>query len=119
MASNSLSVQLKGVEGLKSKILNVIGSVRRGTGDTVAETLLLIETEAKLLSPVDTGLNRAEIHSELAPNRLSGEVAAGTEYAVHLEFGTRFMRARPFLFPAYEKYRGRFLERLKANIKLF
>ena len=119
MAANSISVKLQGVEGFKAKALNLIGSVRRGTQATVAETLLLIETDAKLFSPVDTGLNRAEIHTEIAANGLSGEVIAGTDYAIHLEFGTRFQRAQPFLFPAYEKNRQRFVALLKANTKLF
>jgi HK97 gp10 family phage protein len=117
--ANKLTIEVKGLGGLLNRVKLLVPQIRQSAGDTVAETLLLIETDAKLLSPVDTGLNRAEIHSELAPNRLYGVVAAGTEYAVHLEFGTRYMRARPFLFPAYEKNRAQFLARLKANLKLF
>lgn len=117
--ANSVSVEIRGIEGLKAKALSLIPRVKAGVQQTVAETLLLIETDAKLLSPVDTGLNRAEIHSERAANGLSGAVLAGTSYAVYLEFGTRYMRARPFLFPAYEKNRLAFLTALKRNIKLF
>lgn len=117
--ANSVSVEIKGVEGLLSKIKLLVPRVKAGVQQTVDETLLLIETDAKLLSPVDTGLNRAEIHSERAANRLSGSVVAGTVYAIHLEFGTRYMRARPFLFPAYEKNRMAFLANLKRNLKLF
>lgn len=116
--ASSLSIELRGVDGLKAKLLNLVPKVRTGTQQTVAEVALLIESDAKLLSPVDTGRNRASIHTDIAPNGLSAQVAAGTEYAVHLEFGTRYMRARPFLFPAFEKNRAAFLAALKRNLKL-
>lgn len=117
--ASSVKVEVRGLDSLLNRAKLLIPRIRQQAGDTVAETLLLIETDAKLLSPVDTGLNRAEIHSNLAPNRLSGTVEAGTSYAVFLEFGTRYMAPRPFLFPAYEKNRDAFLARLKTNLKLF
>lgn len=117
--ASSVSIELKGLNSALDRVKLLVPRIRQRVGDTVAETLLLIETDAKLLSPVDTGLNRAQIHSELAPNRLSGTVEAGTSYAVFLEFGTRYMAPRPFLFPAYEKNRAAFVARLKANLKLF
>ena len=117
--ANSLRIELKGVEGLKSKLFNLVGKVRRGTEDTVAETLLLIESDAKQFAPVDTGRLRSSIHTELAPNRLSGSVEVGVSYGIFLEFGTRYQRAQPFLFPAYEKNRAAFVARLKTNTKLF
>ena len=117
--ANDVSVTLQGQSGLISKLRGLIPKVRAGAQATVAEFALLVESDAKQLSPVDTGLNRAEIHAEIAPDRLSAQVVAGTEYAIHLEFGTRYMRARPFLFPAYEKNRTAFVAALKRNTKLF
>lgn len=38
-------------------------------------------------------------------------VAAGQEYAPFLEFGTRFMEARPFMSPAVMKERSEFLRK--------
>ena len=119
MAANSVSVQIQGLDGLLSKIRSLVPRIREGTRLAVAQTALLVETDAKLFSPVDTGLNRAEIHTEIAPNGLSAAVIAGSEYAVFLEFGTRRMPARPFMHPAYEKNRLGFLALLKANTKLF
>lgn len=112
-------MRLDGAPGLLNQLRLLVPRVRQAAGDTVAETLLLIETDAKRLSPVDTGRNRAAIHSNLAANRLSGTVEAGTEYAVFLEFGTRYQRAQPFLFPAYERNRLAFLANMKRALKLF
>lgn len=117
--ANSVSIELKGIEGLKAKALALIPRVRADVQQTVAEVALLIESDAKLFAPVDTGRLRASIHAEIAPNGLSARVEAGVDYAVFLEFGTRRQRAQPFLFPAYEKNRLAFVAALKRNIKLF
>jgi len=85
----------------------------------VAETLLLVETDAKLLSPVDTGYNRASIHAERASNGLSGRVVAEAAYAIHLEEGTKYMRAQPFLGPALQKNRQAFVNAIrKAGLSI-
>lgn len=54
---------------------------------------------------VDTGALRASIHVEApAPNKRI--IADGMEYGIHLEFGTRFMAARPFMGPMVMWLRG-------------
>ncbi len=119
MPANSVTLKLQGVESLRRKLLLLVPKVREAVQASVAQTALLIETDAKLFSPVDTGLNRAEIRAEIAPNGLSAEVVAGTEYAVFLEFGRRSQPAQPFMTPAFEKNRMRFLDLLKQNYRLF
>jgi HK97 gp10 family phage protein len=119
MAANSVSVRLEGVDGFLSKVRALVPKVREGTRLAVAQTALLIETDAKLFAPVDTGRLRSSIHAEIAPNGLSATVSDGVDYGIHLEFGTRFQRAQPFLYPAYEKNRQAFVALLKANTKLF
>lgn len=56
---------------------------------------------AKGYSPVRTGYNRDHI-----VKRDDDTVAAEAPYAGYLEFGTRFMRARPFVRPAVERVTG-------------
>jgi HK97 gp10 family phage protein len=108
------SIQIKGLPGLLNRVRLLGPKTRAAAQQAVAETLLLTETDAKLLSPVDTGYNRANIHTAKAPNGLSGTVTANASYAVFLENGTRYMKARPFLGPAFEKNRAGFIARLKA-----
>lgn len=107
------------MSGLVDRVKLLVPRVRAGAEAAVAQTALLIETDAKLFSPVDTGLNRSQIYTEIAPSKLGARVSANTEYAVFLELGTRYQRAQPFLFPAFEKNRQAFLALLKANTKLF
>jgi len=117
--ASSVSIELKGFDGLLSKVKLLVPRVRAGAQEAVAETALLIETDAKLLAPVDTGRLRASIHTELSPDGLKAMVLDGVTYGVFMEFGTRYIKARPFLFPAYEKNRAAFVALLKAKTKLF
>lgn len=117
--ASSIKVELRGAQGVISKLKLLVPRIRTATEQAVAQTALLIETDAKLNAPVDTGRLRSSIHTEIAPNKLSAMVLDGVTYGVFLEFGTRYIRARPFLFPAYEKNRGAFVALLKANTKLF
>lgn len=70
----------------------------------------IVEGQAKELAPVDSGNLRASITS-----RVSGEqaiVGTNVDYAPHVEYGTRFMRAQPYMRPAIDLNR-------KDLIKLF
>jgi HK97 gp10 family phage protein len=107
-------IQLKGASSLANKFKLIVPKTRAAVRDAVSETLLLVETDAKLMSAVDTGYNRANIHADQAPNGLSGTVTASASYAVFLENGTVYQKAQPFLGPAFVKNRGAFIARLKA-----
>lgn len=114
MASDFIGVKLEGVQGFLNKARALVPSTRAAVRQAVAETALLLETDAKQFAPVDTGRLRASIHTEVSSDGLSATVEAGVDYAVFLEFGTRYIQPRPFLGPAYEKNRLPFIARLKA-----
>lgn len=44
----------------------------------------------------------------------TGEVQANTNYAIHLEYGTADMAARPFMQPALEKNRSKILKKAQS-----
>ena len=64
----------------------------------VTEGALLVEHDAKVKVPVDTGNLRASIHT--TPKGKTAEVGTNVEYAPHVEYGTRHKAARPFLYPS-------------------
>lgn len=98
---------------------------------------LMIEREAKILCPVDTGRLRASITYEIDETRLvarvkaggdvvesqvtraAGKAMAGTNvlYAIYVEMGTWKMEAQPYLRPALEKVRPKAMAILKAVYK--
>ncbi|WP_375374084.1 HK97-gp10 family putative phage morphogenesis protein [Hymenobacter aerilatus] len=119
MASNlQVGVDGQQLNGLLNKIKLLLPSTRAAAREVVAETLLLIESDAKELAPVDTGRLRSSIHTEISSNGLSGVVGTNVSYAPFVELGTTRQRAQPFLFPAYEANRQRFLDNLKSRANL-
>ena len=78
-----------------------------------------VETKAKAKVPVDTGATKNSINSNPAEaTGIFGTVTAWrvgptTEYAPFLEFGTVYMKERPFLIPALESESPKLLEAIK------
>jgi len=85
----------------------------------IRKAALDVEANAKAVVPVDTGKLKNSITSEfLSPTLVI--VAPHTDYAVYVEFGTRRMRARPYMRPAAEKVAPAFMEamrRLEERLK--
>jgi hypothetical protein len=108
----------------------------------IERSAINIEREAKNLCPVDFGILRSSIEKTVdasdAGRILSAEVGTNIEYAPFVEFGTgsgvsvpagqeefamqfkgktgrkRNYPARPFLFPAWERERPKFVKSMEA-----
>lgn len=102
--------------------------------DTIAETVkgvaFDIATTARTLAPVDTGFlvnsiyvnaydvstyaDATGVSSKLLPecdnppDEFTAYVAVGAEYGEYVEYGTRFMAAQPFFYPAVDFGRADF-----------
>jgi HK97 gp10 family phage protein len=77
------------------------------------------------LAPVDTGFLRAHIRKRISDDGLAYEVGVREDdfegagkpfYPLYLEFGTRFMAARPFVFPARDAIAPEFRRALRAEL---
>ena len=77
------------------------------------DAALFVEGEAKIRTPVDTGTLRNSITHDVRDN--VAIVGTNTKYAPHVEYGTRHMRAQPYLRPALDENRKR-LRRMFAQI---
>jgi len=68
----------------------------------VIKSALMVEREAKILAPVDTGRLRSSINTSYGIGTLGigARVATDVEYAIYVHEGTRRMRARPFMAQA-------------------
>lgn len=66
-----------------------------------------IERGAKERAPVLTGFLKNSIAVETG--KLKDIVRVGAEYGIYQELGTRKMRAHPFLVPALEQVKPKFL----------
>jgi len=87
------------------KHAEVEAKIRAACVKSLNESALLIETRSKLACPVDTGNLRRSITHQIEAADLTAEVSANASYAAYLEFGTRKMRAQPYLRPAGDNSR--------------
>tara|TARA_Y100001951_G_C11168871_1_gene199093 strand:- start:234 stop:593 length:360 start_codon:yes stop_codon:yes gene_type:complete len=64
---------------------------------------------------VDTGATRNSIFVDPGTPSFSHRIGPTTEYAPFIEFGTRYMSARPYMIPALEKEAPRFIAALSDD----
>lgn len=83
----------------------------------VTTSAMNVERVAKELAPVDTGRLRAAITREPVGLALEATVTNNVEYAVHQEFGTRYMAGTPHMNPAAERERPNFTKKIRAAMK--
>lgn len=83
----------------------------------IKEATLKVKRSARDLAPVDTGILKSSIQHKLYPEQQSGVVYTVTEYAVYQEFGTRKMKAQPFMIPAMNMHRAGIHQSLKKYLR--
>lgn len=82
----------------------------------IKASAIRIEKRARQLVPVDTGKLRRSIEIEYENGGLIARVTSDVEYAPYVEFGTRKMHAQPFMTPAAEEERPRYLRELRSEV---
>ena len=87
--------------------------------NAIRDSALLVERDAKLNCPVDTGNLRASIQTEIneTDTEYVAEVGTNVEYAAFVEFGTKNMEAKPYLVPALEANRDTIKESIMNALK--
>lgn len=81
--------QIKRAFGMAPQIM------ARNLNMAIRKTVINIGGKSRRNTPVDTGRLRASTYERFS--NLRGEVGTNTEYDRFVHFGTRFMRARPYL----------------------
>jgi len=111
---------LEGMDALRAAVTEAPVALRKHVSGAIRETTYAIADRAKALVPRDSGdLYRA---IEAQPPAATGSSLIGrvglsdrsVYYWRFVEFGTRYMAARPFFRPAAESERERFIGRLQA-----
>jgi HK97 gp10 family phage protein len=90
----AFSIGITGLESLQKKFSNVNERLDRHIAQSINQTLVNIQQDAKSTVKVKTGaLQRSITHRKVDKKTLSGYVSAGNKsvrYAPYIEFGTRF-----------------------------
>lgn len=91
-----------GITFYPDKLAELLESEQGPVAKDLLRRVLRVERAAKQACPVDTGRLRASITHRLERDSqgLYGLVGTNVNYAPHVEFGTKYMRAKPYLRPA-------------------
>ena len=88
-----IDAQIKGLIEAQRNIEQAIADLKgKPMLDAMRDSLLIVQRDAKILSPVDTGRLRASITPEIRSRRenvIVGVVGSNVMYAPYMELGTR------------------------------
>jgi HK97 gp10 family phage protein len=105
-----INIDITGGEEFKAAMERFDSGMQRQVHERLANWAADVKASARQLVPVKTGNLRSSIYSKIS--EWVAEVGAEAAYAMFVELGTRYMRARPFLYPAVQEE----LPRLEAII---
>lgn len=93
--------------------------IKRNMAAIVAKALAKaafdIQAWAVAAAPVRTGYLKNSIQA-IMRSTTHWIVRVGAEYGVYIEMGTRWMPARPFLYPAFERVVPSMMAQLRAEL---
>jgi HK97 gp10 family phage protein len=97
-----VKLDIKGTEEFQAKIRSLDSAIQKHVHRKLVSLGADISAEAKRLAPMRTGRLRSSIFSRVRQWILTVGVTAS--YAWFVEFGTRYMAARKFLWHAIQRY---------------
>lgn len=105
-----MTCDAEGIEEFQQAMQRFNGEMQRQAYEQIANWAADVKALAKQLAPVRTGYLRNSIYAET--QEWTAEIGAEATYASFVEFGTRYMQARPYLYPAVQEH----LPRLEQSI---
>jgi HK97 gp10 family phage protein len=105
-----ITCDVEGIEEFKAAMQSFDNEMQRHVHRLLASWAADVKALAKQFVPVRTGHLRSSIYAKI--QEWVAEIGAEATYALFVEFGTRYMQARPYLYPAIQEH----LPRLEAII---
>lgn len=105
-----VSIDIDGVEEFKEAMAKFDSGMQRHVHRQLVSWAADVKASARRIVPVRTGHLRGSIFAKI--KEWVAEIGAEATYAMFVELGTRYMRARPYLYPAIQEH----LPRLEAII---
>ncbi len=97
-----ISCDVEGIEEFKVAMERLDSGMQKHVHRQLASWAADVKALAKQLVPVRTGHLRSSIYAKIQD--WVAEIGAEATYALFVEFGTRYMRARPYLYPAIREH---------------
>ena len=105
-----VTIDIDGVEQFKAAMAKFDSGMQRYVHGKLVSWAADVKALARRDVPVRSGYLRSKIYAKI--KEWVAEIGAETTYAMFVELGTRYMRARPYLYPAIQEH----LPRLEAII---
>lgn len=118
-ASISYNMQIKGLDKLSSALLDraKMAVVKQIIKQQTAALQTRVQQMTGTVYAHPTGATKRGIKISIEDGGLTGIVGMSMEYNPYTENGTRFMRARPVLKPAFLYQKVQFINQLKQAAK--
>jgi HK97 gp10 family phage protein len=97
-----ITCDVDGVEEFQRAMQQFDSGMQRYVHRQLASWAADVKALAKQLAPVRTGHLRSSIYAKI--QEWIAEIGAEATYALFVEFGTRYMQAQPYLYPAIQEY---------------
>ena len=97
-----ITCDTEGIEEFKQAMQQFDSGMQRHVHRQLASWAADVKTLAKQLAPVRTGHLRSSIYAKI--QEWVAEIGAEATYALFVEFGTRYMQAQPYLYPAIQEH---------------
>ena len=111
---------VSGLNELLVKLDKINTSTMREIQQSLLNSVLIVEREAKIKTPVDTGRLQQSITHEtedFETNDPAVVVFTGVEYAKFPEFGTSKQSAQPYMYPALAENKEKILNEIAKAVK--
>lgn len=112
-------IKVEGLKELEKKLkANVtLDDVKSMVSRNGREMQQKMQEKADFKKGYQTGTTKHSIGLEIVDGGFTAEAGARTEYAPYLEHGTRFMEAQPFIYPAFDEQKEKFISDLKKKMR--
>jgi len=113
--SIEVKCDVKGIEEFQQAMRNFDSGIQKHVHRLLASWAADVKASARQLVPVRTGHLRQSIYAEV--REWVVRIGAEATYAMFVEFGTRRMQARPYLYPAIQMYLPQLEEIIRDSIE--
>lgn len=111
-------IQLIGIDRLIRRLEGVSESkVKQVVRKNGAELTRKMSDKAVFTKGYATGQTQQSIRLDMKDGGMTAEVGPHTDYAIYLEYGTRFMSAQPFVRPSLQEQAPTFIRDLENLLK--
>lgn len=112
-------IKWEGLEDLQKKLKEnvTMNDVKRVVRQNGADLQQKIQEKAEFTQGYQTGQTKRSVDLVIKDGGFTADSGPTTEYSGHLEYGTRFMEAQPFVRPALEEQASKFKRDMQKLVR--